>query len=111
MFRHERLHCYRVALEVAKRVPAIVRRWPRGHSSLEDQLKRSAMSVVLNIAEGNSRTGPKDRARFFAIARGSAAESASAIDVAVAYRLMEASEGEEMKDWLLQIVKMLSRLR
>jgi len=111
MFRHERLHCYRVALEVAKRVPAIVRRWPRGYSSLEDQLKRSAMSVVLNIAEGNSRTGPKDRARFFAIARGSAAESASAIDVALAYRLMEESEGEAIKGELLQIVKMLSKLR
>ena len=111
MFRHERLHCYRVALEVAKRVPAIVHRWPRGNANLEDQLKRAASSVVLNISEGNSRTGPKDRARFFAIARGSAAESASAIDVAVAYRLMEASEGAAIKDELLQVVKMLSKLR
>ena len=88
MFHHQRLLCFQMALEIAKRVPRLIARWPRGHAYLEDQLKRAVASVGLNIVEGNQRTGSKERARFFAIARGSAAESAAAIDLAVAYRLM-----------------------
>ena len=111
MFHHQRLRCFQVAMEVARRVPSLIARWPRGHAYLEDQLKRAVASVSLNIVEGNQRTGPKERARFFAIARGSAAESAAAIDLAVAYRLMNAEEGDELKDLLLQVVKMLSKLK
>ena len=38
---------------------------PRGHSALADQLRRAAMSVPLNIAETQGRTGEADRARRY----------------------------------------------
>ena len=111
MFNHEKLRCYGMSLEVAKRVPGLVAKWPSGTSYLVDQLRRSAASVVLNISEGNARTGPKERARFFSIARASAAESAAAIDVALALRLISEADALELKDRLLQVVKMLYKLR
>ncbi len=50
--------------------------------ALTDQLKRAANSVVHNIAEGYGRYEPKDKTRFYKIARGSAYESMSQILVA-----------------------------
>jgi len=111
MFNHQRLRCYEKALDAAKRVPGIVKYWPKGSYYLEDQLKRAISSVLLNIAEGNGREGLKDRARFFAIARASAAESASCIDVALALNLISESESLELQGLLLEVVKMLYKLR
>lgn len=42
--------------------------------SLANQIRRSAVSVSLNLAEGSSRTTDKDKARFFEMALGSAYE-------------------------------------
>jgi four helix bundle protein len=50
---------------------------------LEDQARRAAVSVSLNIADANQRVG-KDRRNRFRISLGSAAEVAAALDVAVA---------------------------
>ena len=44
-------------------------------SSLSDQLYRSVGSISANIAEGYSRGFPKDRARFYEYALGSAREA------------------------------------
>jgi four helix bundle protein len=41
---------------------------------LQSQIKRSVISIPSNIAEGCGRNHPKDRMRFFYIARGSAYE-------------------------------------
>ena len=111
MFNHQRLRCYMKALDVAKRVPGIVRQWPKGTYYLEDQLKRAISSVLLNIAEGNGRESVKERARFFAIARASAAESASCIDVAQALNLISEPESLFLQGLLLEVVKMLYKLR
>jgi four helix bundle protein len=111
MFNHQKLRCYAMALEVAKRVPSLVSRWPRGTGNLEDQMRRAVISVVLNISDGNARMGAKERARFFAIARASASEVASCIDIAEALRLIDESETFFFNDRLLQIVKMLYKLR
>ncbi len=111
MFNHKKLKCYALALDVAKNVPAITQAWPRGSSYLIDQLKRAASSVVLNIAEGNGRRSLKDRQRFFGIARASAAEVSSIMDIAEIYGYIDESKGLEIQDYLLQIVKMLYKLR
>jgi four helix bundle protein len=108
MFYHHRLKCYTLALEItAKTVPTLVRKWP---SYLSDQFNRAMTSVVLNISEGNGRTSPKDRRRFFNIATASAKESASILDIVYSFNLISLESYNELQTGLLQVVKMVSRL-
>jgi four helix bundle protein len=61
------------------------------HSSLKrdfglrDQMRRSAVSVPSNIAEGDERDTDKDAIRFFYIAKGSLAELRTQLEIA--YRI------------------------
>ena len=50
--------------------------------SLIDQMRRSAVSVPSNIAEGDERKSDKDSVRFFHIAKGSLAELSTQLEIA-----------------------------
>lgn len=110
MFNHQRLICYEFAMSLAKRVPHLISSWPTGSGYLVDQLKRAMASIPLNIAEGAGRSGTRDRARFFAIARGSAMEVSAIIDIAQAYEMVDQDTYTDIQDKLLQIVKILYKL-
>lgn len=74
----EDLERYQLALQVlreAYRVAGLLP--PEERYNLADQLRRSAVSVVLNIAEGYGRYHYLDSLRFYYIARGSLAETLS----------------------------------
>jgi four helix bundle protein len=50
--------------------------------SLRDQLRRAAVSVPSNIAEGDERDTDKEAVRFFFIAKGSLAELRTQLEIA-----------------------------
>src|SRR5260221_1490451 len=52
--------------------------------ALTQQIRRAALSVHLNIAEGCSRKSSTERKRYYEIARGSVVEIDTALDIAVA---------------------------
>jgi len=84
-----------VALEIARQLihslRPIVEQIARRDSSLAEQLRESGSSILLNIAEGNRRSG-RDRLHHFRIAAGSAAESDGALDVGAAWGYVVESE-------------------
>ena len=55
---------------------------PQERYGLTSQLRRAAVSVGANLAEGSKRQSPTDKARIFNIAQGEAAEAISLLDVA-----------------------------
>ncbi len=73
-----------VALEMVRVVRPTLEELYRRDRALGDQAKRAAMSVVLNISEGNRRTGG-DRPYHFSVAAGSAAELQDALLIGVAW--------------------------
>ena len=111
MFNHQRLKCYELSLLLAKRLPELISTWPRGYSYLRDQIERALSSILLNTAKGNGRTSLKERAHFFSIARGSAAEVSSIIDVGFAFKVVSEIDFNFFQSNLLSIVKMLYKLK
>jgi four helix bundle protein len=107
---HENLDVYRCAAEFLALALRVAGSLPRGEAELRDQLKRAAISIVLNIAEGSGKPTAADRARFHAIARGSAMECGALIDVYLIAGWIEATQAEYGKGLLVRIVSMLTRM-
>ncbi len=62
--------------------------------ALTDRLRRSALSVPSNIAEGDERESDRDSVRFFHIAKGSLAELATQLDIASEVGCLPKAEAE-----------------
>ena len=107
---HENLDVYRCAIEFLRMAFAIIAATPRGESELRSQLKRAAMSIPLNIAEGAGKPSIVDRARFHAMARGSAMECAAIIDVCVVAEMVCSDDARKAKELLVRIVSMLTKM-
>jgi four helix bundle protein len=91
MLSFQKLDVYRRSIEFLAFVHRLLALLPKGHADLADQLRRSAQSTPQNIAEGAGRVSKPDKARHYAIARGSAMESASHLDVMKVGALVETS--------------------
>jgi len=75
-----------------------------------DQLRRSAESIVRNIAEGAGRWSRADAAKHDKIARGEAMETAASFDVMRVLRLIETPEYERGTALVKEIVAMLTAM-
>ena len=75
----EDLECYQLVLRVLKEAYSVAERLPATERyNLADQMRRSAASVTLNIAEGYGRYHYLDSLRFYYTVRGSLSETLSA---------------------------------
>ncbi len=103
----ERLDCYRLALELSRLAPSLV---PRGHAALRDQLERASSSALLNLAEGYARWQKREKAHLYDIARGSALESAAAIDLLRVRGLADAAVCSRARELASRVALMLGGL-
>jgi four helix bundle protein len=74
------------------------------------QIRRAALSVQLNIAEGASRKSEADRKRFYEIARGSVIEIDAAIDIAIELKYIIKEEQEKLSELMIRCFQMLTRM-
>jgi len=102
-----KLHVYHVALELHGLCSTLVALLNR---IVKDQLERASLSVVLNIAEAGGRRSRRDKARYYAIARGSATEVAALLDVLALRRLASPSSIRTGRRLAIRIVQMLTRM-
>ena len=101
-FDHEKLNVYQASVRFVAWSSEILAEIPKS-SSVHNQLDRASTSIPLNLAEGNGKSRPADRCRFFDMARGSAA----CLDVLVAKSLLDDRLAEQGKVMLLEIVAMI----
>ena len=83
MFNFEKLDVWQKAIEFAELIYTDTRSFPTEERfGLTTQLRRAAVSISSNIAEGSSRSSKVDFARFIEIAGGSVFEVVSECSVA-----------------------------
>ena len=108
MFGLQRLDVYKASIRFLGVADGFAARC-RGRASLADQLRRAALSIPLNIAEGSGKFGP-DARRFYAMARGSALECAAILDALSVLGLVDSSDLAPRRELLDRTVAMLTVL-
>ena len=80
---HTKLDVFRISKEFVLSCYKETRSFPSDERfAMIQQIRRAALSVHLNVAEGCSRKSAIERKRFYEIARGSVIEIDSAFDIA-----------------------------
>lgn len=78
IYQFEKLEVWQLAMELTKDTYKIVSKFPSDEKyNLNSQLKRAAISIGSNIAEGSGRSSKMDRAHFINISFSSALECMS----------------------------------
>jgi four helix bundle protein len=78
MFNFEKLDVWHKAIDFADFVYSITRTFPDTERfGLTSQMRRAAVSIASNLAEGSSRSSRTDFARFIELASGSVYEVVS----------------------------------
>ena len=112
MFNFEKLEVWEKAIGLANLVYRSTQAFPVDERfGLTNQLRRAAVSISSNIAEGCSRSSRSDYARFVEIATGSAFEVASQAVVARQQGYLDQAAFEKIQSAALEITRMLSGLR
>jgi four helix bundle protein len=90
-FDHEKLEVYRLAIQFVAWSEILLEDCQGKAASAKKHLDEASSSIPNNIAEGNGKWSKKDRKKFFEVARGSALECASCLDILVAKRRISVS--------------------
>ena len=77
---------------------------------LTSQLRRAAVSIPANVAEGKARFGAGEYRRFVSIALGSVAEVQTELEIAERLRFVEARQLEPAREKLDRVGRMLTAL-
>ncbi len=109
-FIFEKLTVYQKSVQFSANISKLTDTFPKGNYYLIDQLNRAALSISLNIAEGNGRWHANDRKQFFIIARGSVHECVPILEVCVSKRLITPETHQSLRSELEEISRMISGL-
>jgi four helix bundle protein len=112
MFNFEKLDVWQEAIEFADLVYELSGGFPSDERfGLTNQMRRAAVSISSNIAEGSSRASRPDFARFVEIASGSLFEVVSQSTISLRRKLLKQSEYDRIYRAAEKQSKMLSGLR
>ncbi len=89
---HKKLRVWHGAMELVKIVYKMTTELPSNEKySLVLQMRRAAISIPSNIAEGSARQGNKESIQFFTIARGSLSELDTQVELCKGLGLLSSS--------------------
>ena len=105
------LKVWQKAMDLAEEVYTLVKYLPREETySLSDQMRRAAISIPSNIAEGQGRITTKEFVRFLSMARGSLWELSTQIELCERLRYLNKSQTKNASMLITEIAKMLNAL-
>ena len=98
---------YKDAKTLVTDIFRLTRQFPREFYYLSDQINRSALSIVLNIAEGSAKGSDKDFNRYVKNSLGSATELSAALEIAENLRLIDAKPYTVLDARIQEVIKQL----
>ena len=108
MHDFRRLHVWQRSRELAIALDSLARSFPpRDRGIVSGQLRRSALSIPANIAEGCGKNSRRETIRFLEIASGSARETESHLLIAADLNYLPSSTREELLSSIKSIQRML----
>jgi four helix bundle protein len=112
MFRFEKLDVWHRSLAFARQVYEVTRTFPSDERfGLTNQMRRAAVSISSNIAEGSGRVSDGDFARFLEFAYGSLMEVLSQCVIANEQGFLTKEALDTLHNDAEELARMLSGLR
>jgi four helix bundle protein len=106
------LRVWQAAVELAEHVYVVTSGFPRAETyGLTGQMRRAAISVASNIAEGQGRQHIREFLRFIAIARASLGELETQAEIARRVRYLRASDFDGLVGEIESVGRQLYGLR
>lgn len=96
-FRFEKLEVWQLSRKFSSKVYRITSKFPREERfSLVDQLRRAAVSIALNIAEGSDKKSDKEFVRFLRTSIGSVEEVVTGLYIALDLKYINQREFDDL---------------
>ena len=106
------LRVWQQGIELARKVYAFTSGFPASERyGLTAQMRRAAVSIPSNIAEGYARTGTGEYLRFLSISSGSVAELETQVILSTEFAYLNQSQSKDLLNHLDLIGKMLQGLQ
>lgn len=110
-FHFEKLDVYRQSVDFVNDIYELTKAFPKEEIyGLTSQLRRAALSVPANIAEGSGRYSKKDFGHFLRIARSSIYECIPILEVSLKQKYIVSKEFEDFYSQLTVLAQMTSGL-
>jgi four helix bundle protein len=107
----EDLIVWQKSMDLVEEVYRIAKLLPKDEMyGLSSQMKRAAVSIPANIAEGQERSTSKDFVKLLYIAKGSKGELLTLLSLCARLEFLPASETEAARNLLAEVGKMLNSI-
>jgi four helix bundle protein len=108
---HQKLDIYSASKDFVTECYKLTKCFPPEEKfGMISQIRRAAVSVHLNIAEGASRKSEAERKRYFEISRGSLIEIDAALDVAKNLEYLQKVDAENLGNNIIKCFRLLTGL-
>ena len=108
---HRRLEIWKKSIELVKQIYQMTKQFPREEQFvLVPQMRRAAISVPSNIAEGAARAFNREKLQFFHIGRASLSELDTQIEICEVLGLIQVGEKERVGRLMDEIGRMMTGL-
>lgn len=108
---HKNLEVYKISLELVKEVYRVTKSYPKEEQFvLVTQLRRAAVSVCSNLAEGAARKSVKEKIRFYEMSRSSLVEMDTQFEISLILDYIKKGDTNALEKHLESSFKMLSKM-
>jgi four helix bundle protein len=108
---HKKLEVWKMSVDFVTDIYALTEKFPKTEIyGIINQLRRAAVSVSLNIAEGASRSSGIERKRFYQLARSSLVEIDTQLEISIGLGYCSGENIVSLGEKLNHLFAMISKL-